>query len=199
MSDEELAGLSPREMVALVRQLEARLRAVETELAAAQARIAELEAELARRGGPPQTPQNSSTPPSKGWKRDRPRGEGAKRGPPFGHLGTRRRQAPPDWVVLCQPTHCTGGGADLAAARQERIGTSQVVELPPVQPVVLEAWRYQAACPACGATTTAAYPAGVEPPRVFGPQLEALWTYFHEQHPVSYARLAALGRCGTSG
>ena len=74
MSDEELAGLSPREVVALVRQLEARLRVVETELAAAQARNAELEAELARRGGPPKTPQNSSTPPSKGWKRERPTG-----------------------------------------------------------------------------------------------------------------------------
>jgi transposase len=29
---------------------------------------------------------------------------------------------------------------------------------------------------------------------VFGPHLEALWTYLHEQHHVSYARLAALGR-----
>src|SRR5688572_412633 len=98
MSDEELAGLSPRDLVALVRQLEARLRAVETEWAAAQARIVELEAELARRGGPPKTPQNSSTPPSKGWKRERPTGEGAKRGPPFGHPGTSRRRAEPDWI-----------------------------------------------------------------------------------------------------
>jgi hypothetical protein len=31
-----------------------------------------LETELARRGGPPKTPQNSSTPPSKGWKREWP-------------------------------------------------------------------------------------------------------------------------------
>jgi transposase len=194
MSDEELAGLSPREVIALVRQLEARLRAVETELAAAQARNAELEAELARRGGPPKTPQNSSTPPSKGWKRERPPGEGAKRGPPFGHSGTSRRRAPPDGIVLCQPTHCAGCGADLAAAPQERVGQSQVVELPPVQPVVLDAWRYAALCPACGATTAAAYPAGFEPTRVFGSHLEALWTYLHEQHHVSYARLAALGR-----
>ena len=52
MPDEELAGLSPRELVALMWQLEARLQAVVTELAAAQARIAELEAELARRSGP---------------------------------------------------------------------------------------------------------------------------------------------------
>jgi transposase len=187
MSDDELRHRSPEQVLALVRQLERRL-------AAAEARNAELEAELARQGGPPKTPQNSSTPPSKGWKRNRPSTEGAKRGPPFGHLGTSRRRAEPDWVVLCQPTHCAGCGADLAAAVQERVGTSQIVELPPVQPVVLEAWRYAATCPHCGATTTADYSAGFEPTRVFGPQLEALWTYFHEQQHVSYARLAALGR-----
>jgi transposase len=194
MSDEHLVGLSPQEVVALVRQLEARLRAVESELTGAHARIAELEAELARRGGPPKTPQNSSTPPRKGWKRNRPSTEGAKRGPPVGHLGTSRRRAEPDWVVLCQASHCAGCGADLAGAPQERIGTSQVVELPPVEPVVLEAWRYAATCPHCGTTTPADYPAGFEPTRVFGPHLEALWTYLHEQHHVSYARLATVGR-----
>ena len=180
MSDDELCHLSPEQVVALVRRLEAR--------------IAELEAELTRRGGPPKTPQNSSTPPSKCWKRERRPGEGAKRGPPFGHQGTSRQRAAPNWIVLCQPTQCVGCGADLAAAPQERVGASQVVELPPVQPVVLEAWRYTATCPHCGATTTASYPPGFEPTRVFGPHLEALWTYFHEQHHVSYARLARIGR-----
>jgi transposase len=187
MADDELREWSPAALVALIRRLEA-------QLAAATARIAELEAELARRGGPPKTPQNSSAPPSKGWKRDRPRREGAKRGPPFGHLGTSRRRGEPDWVVLCQPPHCAGCGEDLVAAMQQRVGTSQVVELPPVQPVVLEAWRYAAICARCGATTVAPYPAGFEPTRVFGPHLEALWTYLHEQHHMSYARLAALGR-----
>jgi transposase len=187
MSDDELRGLSPDEVVV-------RFRRLEGELAAAQARIAALEAELAQRGGPPKTPENSSTPPSKGFKRERLPGEGAKRGPPFGHLGTSRRRVAPTWVVLCQPSHCAACGQDLAAAPQERVGTSQVVELPPVQPVVLEAWRYAATCPRCGATTAAAYPAGFEPTRVFGPHLEALWTYLHEQHHVSYARLARLGR-----
>jgi transposase len=180
MSDEELLHLSPAEVVAHVRRLEAR--------------IAELEAELARRGGPPKTPENSSTPPSKGFKRQRPPGEGAKHGPAFGHRGTSRRRAEPEWIVLCQPHHCAACGADLAGVPQERVGQSQVVELPPVAPVVLEAWRYAATCPHCGTTTTAAYPAGFEPTRVFGPHLEALWTYLHEQHHVGYARLAAIGR-----
>jgi transposase len=180
MSDDELRHLSPEQVVALVRGLEARL--------------AELEAELARRGGPPKTPQNSSTPPSKGWKRERPPGEGAKRGPPFGHRGSSRQRAEPDWIVLCQPTLCGTCGQDLTAAPQERVGISQVVELPPVEPVVFEAWRYAATCSHCGRTTVAAYPTGFEPTRVFGPRLEALWTYLHEQHHVGYARLVALGR-----
>src|SRR4051794_35370269 len=180
MSDEELLHLSPAEVVAHVRRLEAR--------------IAALEAELARRGGPPKTPENSSTPPSKGFKRQRARDAGAKRGPPFGHPGTSRRRAEPAWIVRCQPHHCAGCGADLAGAPQERVGQSQVVELPPVEPVVLEAWRYAVTCRHCGTTTTADYPAGFEPTRVFGPHLDALWTYLHEQHHVSYARLTAIGR-----
>jgi transposase len=147
MSDDELHHLSPEQVVVLVRRLEAR--------------IAELEADLARRGGPPKTPQNSSTPPSKGFKRERPPGEGAKRGPPFGHPGTSRQRGAPDWIVLCQPTHCAGCGAELAAAPQEQVGVSQVVELPPVQPVVLEAWRYAASCPQCGVRTVAPYPGRV--------------------------------------
>jgi transposase len=188
MSDDDLAQLSVADLIALVRQLAA-------QLAAAQARITELEVELARRGGPPKTPQNSSTPPSKGWKRERPSAaDGAKRGRPVGHPGTSRRRADPDWVVLCQPTHCATCGHALEDAPQQRVGQSQVVELPPVQPVVFEAWRYAATCPHCGTPTTAAYPAGFEPTRVFGPRLEALWTYLHEGHHVGYARLAALGR-----
>jgi transposase len=179
MSDDELRHLSPEQVVALVRRLEAR--------------IAELEAELTRRGGPPKTAENSSTPPSKSWKRtQRPARDGAKRGPPFGHLGSSRRRAAPAAIVLCQPAHCGACGQELGSAPHERIGVSQVVELPPVQPVVLEAWRYAATCPHCGTTTPAEYPAGFEPTRVFGPRLEALWTYLHEQQHVGYARLARL-------
>jgi hypothetical protein len=52
MSDGELRHLTPEQVVALVRRLEAR--------------IVELEAALAERGGPPKTPANSSVPPKPG-------------------------------------------------------------------------------------------------------------------------------------
>ena len=88
MPDEELRAWSPDALVALIRRLEA-------QLAAATVRIAELEAELARRGGPPKTPQNSSTPPSKGFKRER---RAVRQGPVPTHRErphTRRRTRRP--------------------------------------------------------------------------------------------------------
>src|SRR5436190_609809 len=90
---------------------------------------------------------------------------------------------------------------DLAAAQAQLAkleaelaprGTSQVVDLPPVQAVVVEARRYAIRCRACGTITRAEYPAGLEPTRVFGPGVEALLSYLHERHHVSYERLQEL-------
>lgn len=66
-----------------------------------------------------------------------------------------------------------------------------MVELPPVRPVVVEAWLYAARC---GVRTKGAYPAGLEPKRTLGPQIEALLGYFHERHHVSYERLVEVCR-----
>src|SRR5256714_14196477 len=117
MSDEELGELSPQALIAVIRRLKEQLTVAIAQLAVAQARIGELETELARRGGPPKTPANSSTPPSKGWKRERPPAapEGAKRGRPAGHPGTSRRRAGPDWGGVCPPTPRGARGHDPAA------------------------------------------------------------------------------------
>lgn len=191
MSENELRHLTPDEIIALVRRLEA-------ELTAAGARIAELEAELARRAGrpPAKTSANSSRPPAQDFKAT-VRGEAAtspKKGPPHGHPGTSRRRAEPDHIIACEPESCRHCGASLAGAPLRQIGRSQVVELPPVRPVVLEAHRYEATCGRCGTTTAAAYPAGFEPTRVFGPHVEAVVSYLHEAHHVGYERVRAVLR-----
>ncbi len=69
-----------------------------------------------------------------------------------------------------------------------------MIELPPVRPVVVEAWQYAARCVGCGHRTKGAYPAGLEPTRTFGPQVEALLGYFHERHHVGYERLVEVCR-----
>lgn len=187
MSRDELIELVVRlsEMVAAVGGLPERLAALE-------GRIAELEAEAARHEAPPKTSENSSVPPSVGFKADRPARRGRQRR--RGHAGVSRRRQRPDVIVRCRPSICGGCGGPLPLAGQRRVGRSQVVELPPIRPIVVEAWQYAASCPGCGHRTKGTYPAGLEPTRTFGPQIEALLGYFHERHHVGYERLVEVCR-----
>src|SRR5215210_3679672 len=150
---------------------------------------AELKAQI---GQPPKTPGNSSVPPSVGFKANRAERRSRKRRP--GHDGISRRRQQPDVIVRCRPTICEGCGEPLPLGGQRRVGRSQVVELPPMRPVVIEAWQYAARCAGCGTRTKGTYPEGLEPTRTFGPQLEALLGYFHERHHVSYERLVEVCR-----
>jgi transposase len=49
----------------------------------------------------------------------------------------------------------------------------QVVEIPPIKPVVTEYHLHQLVCPVCGETTRAAWPDGV-PTRAYGPRVQAI-------------------------
>jgi transposase len=184
-----------REMLGMVERLQATIVGLERQVAEQAARVAELEAELARCGGPPKTPENSSLPPSQAIKPDRAERRGKKRGPKRGHLGMSRRRQAPDVVVRCRPTACRGCGAVLGPKDRRRVRRSQVVELPELRPLVLEVWAYAARCAACGERTVAEAPPGFEPGRTFGPRIEALLGYLHYGHHLSHERLATV--CGS--
>jgi transposase len=96
--------------------------------------------------------------------------------------------------VRCRPNQCQGCGEPLPPDGQRRVGRSQVVEVAPIRPVVVEAWQYAARCQGCGVRTKGTYPAGLEPTRTFGPGIEALLGYFHERHHVGYERLVEVCR-----
>lgn len=102
-----------------------------------------------------------------------------------------RQRVEPDHVLACAPTRCACG-TDLTGVPQRRVGRQQVTELPPLRAVVLEAHRYAATYPTCGAVTSPPAPAGFERGRVFGPRLAAAVSYLHQQHHVSYQRLPQL-------
>jgi len=86
------------------------------QLAAAQARITDLEARLAAFERPPKTPDNSSLPPSKGQKADRPAGDKPPRRsrPGFG----RALEPNPDRTVDARLDSCPHCAAGFPAEQQ---------------------------------------------------------------------------------
>lgn len=174
MNREELLKLSTAELVELVIQL--------------QARIAELEAKLTR---PRKTSTNSSVPPAQDRTRKRkpPATGGRKRGPKKGHPGKTRLATEPDVKIEAKVESCQQCGHDLRLAEHQPVERRQVVEIPPVEPVTIEAAIYQVACPDCGKSQTAAFPAAFTAPQAFGPRVQALAAYFHEVHHLPYGRL----------
>lgn len=156
-----------------------------------QARIAQLEAQVGR---PKKTPANSSVPPAKGYKANRTEtAEGsAKRGPKEGHPGTTRAGAEPDDKIAAKVERCDRCGHELGAAEHRPVERRQVVEIPPIQPIIMEAEIYQVQCPACGQRHTAAFPAAFTAPQAFGPRIQTLATYLHEVHHIPYGRLETM-------
>jgi transposase len=194
MSDAELVSLSPAALVALVRALEAELAAVRAELAALREQVRP----------PAKTPENSSVPPAKAFKRDRAArhraakvaGEPApKRGPKHGHPGTSRARVAAtavDVVLPCRPLACGACGHALPRTGGQVVGRRQVIELPPIRPLVIEARRYRLHCGHCQHHTVGVYPSGFGTQGRFGPQLQAQLALWHEQQHVGYDRLVGL-------
>jgi transposase len=194
MAEKDLAGLSREELLELVRRQQDELAEREAAIERRDEKIRALEGELLEFRRPAKTPENSSVPPSRGEKANRVAGRRRRPGPKRGHVGASRVRSEPDVVIACRPSACGGCGAALPETGGRRVGRSQVVELPPVTPVVIEGWQYAMTCESCGAQTTGTYPAGLEPRRTFGPRIEALLSYLHERHHVGYERLVEVCR-----
>ena len=194
MAHDELERLSRDELLELVRRQQAELAEREAAIERRDEKIRELEEELSQFRPPVKTPENSSVPPSRGQQANRVGGRRRKHGPKRGHLGVSRKRSEPDVVVECRPRACAGCGQELPQTGGRRVGRSQVTDLPAFAPVVIEARQYAVTCAQCGEQTVGSYPAGLEPRRTFGPGIEALVSYFHERHHVSYERLVEICR-----
>jgi transposase len=124
-----------------------------------------------------QTSRNSSRPPSsdppQSPRPSRPRGQRRRGGQP-GHLGQTRPLVPVDEVdevVVLKPDQCSGCQAPLSGDDASPF-RHQVIEIPPLKPVITAYQWHQLVCPACGATTRAPWPDGV-PSRTYGPRVQA--------------------------
>jgi len=152
-------------------EAQAYIGALETRVTALVAMVQALQEQLR------QTSRNSSRPPSSDpplpQHPHRPRGQRRRGGQP-GHPGSTRTLIPVeevDEVVVIKPAQCTHCQAPLSGDDPQP-WRHQVIELPPSKPVVTEYQWHQLACPACGETTRAPWPAGV-PSRTYGPRVQA--------------------------
>ena len=184
----DLSKMSHAEKDALILTLMARLDEAHDLIAKLQARIDELT-------GPPKTPDNSSLPPSKGHKANRPEvcePPGARKGSLGRKGGGRALSADPDEVVIAKPVRCVNCQTVFTATDHRLDGRYDKFDLPKVQPKVTRVERYGGHCRCCGTTTLAAVPEGLEPGTPFSVNIIALAMYLRIVHAVSYQRLARL-------
>jgi len=194
--DDDLAGLGADELVALVRTQAGQLEQQRELIEVLRAQVVELQAtvgDLRARLG--QDSSNSSRPPSSDGLKPVPRslrrGSGRKPGGQPGHAGsTLQTTDSPDRVVDHRPGRCGRCGHDLVGVPAVGFERRQVVDLPPVVPVVVEHRLHQVACPACGKTTRAPGPAQVTRQVQHGPRARALMAWLVDAHYLSVSRCA---------
>jgi transposase len=143
---------------------------------------------------PDKTSANSSVPPSRDPKAKLKLKQKARRGPKKGHAGKSRQRQEPNEIVECRVSQCACCGHDLSTLPQHEVGRHQIIDLPPLRPVVQEVVRYGRYCPGCQSYQRAAAPTGYEPGRVLGPHLEGVVLYLHYAHPLSYERVQTILR-----
>jgi transposase len=155
---------TPPEAQAYIGALEARVTALAAMVQALQEQLH-------------QTSRNASRPPSSDPplppRPHRPRGQHRRGGQP-GHPGSTRTLIPVeevDEVMVLKPEQCTRCHAPLAG-NDPAPWRHQVIEIPPIKPVVTEYQWHQLVCPTCGEVTRAAWPAGV-PSGTYGPRVQA--------------------------
>jgi transposase len=124
-----------------------------------------------------QTARHSSRPPARDPPQpDRPRRPRCqrRRGGQLGHPGPTRTLIPVDAVqevVVIKPEQCLHCDAPLRGDDPQP-WRHQVIELPPLKPVVTDYQWHQVGCAACGEVTRAPWPEGV-PSGTYGPGIQA--------------------------
>ena len=184
MNREALSRLSKDELIDII---VAQARQIEV----LAARVGELEARL---GEPAKSSSNSSQPPSRDRKANKPpRPPGARREASVGRAGGGRPLHPaPDRIVEARAKQCPHCASGLEAAAQRPVAVYDRIELPPIRPVVTRVVLHAARCPGCAALVTAMAPVGLEPGSPYGVSIAAMALYLRYSHAIGYERLSGL-------
>jgi transposase len=196
----ELEGLSTafQELKKINQQLERKAELFEEKAKLLQRENDILKDKLAKYENPKNS-NNSSVPPSK--DENRPfkskslrKKTGRKPGGQKGHEGTTLEMvSDPNEIIDHAPEYCECCGKDLTHTPGEFVERKQVVDLPPIEPVVTEHRVYKKECD-CGHVTMSSFPGGLKAPVSYGSMIESLTGYFHSRQYIPFLRMQELFR-----
>jgi transposase len=161
MPPETLDSLDKDSLKLLLVELLAQNKALTEQISVLLVRIAGLEA---RNGQPPKTPTNSSVPPSKGQKANRPEAPAQKKGRK-GRPGVARALCPDPDVTREIYAEICSCGAVLSPADQPDVFAYDLIDLPPIKPVTTRINLHKGNCPCCRKRVAAQPPADMAPER----------------------------------
>ena len=188
ISPEEWAQV-PASVLELIHELVRRMDKLEQEMGQLKAENELLKEQLAR------TSANSSQSPSKNpltFKPNRKEPTGKKRGGQIGHTGHERKLYP---LEMCQeiidhyPQQCSKCGAEVSDSSNTKVYRHQIVEVPPVQPIVIEHRFHQMTCACCGTENQAAEMVEIIGKGGYGSRVAAYVGLFSSQYRQSYRQI----------
>ena len=144
----------------------------------------------------PKDSHNSNLPPSKdpiGKKKAvnlREKSE-RKSGGQAGHVGKYLEKQRPDKIEFLTPCYCSCCGRDLSDIAGEEIDSRQQIDILPILPVVTEYRKILKIC-SCSHPNAVEFPATVPAPVCYGPNVQALITYFSVCQHLPFERLTQM-------
>jgi transposase len=141
----------------------------------------------------PKNSKNSSKPPSSDFPKQQKtqslkEPSGKKRGGQSGHEGTTLKMvSTPDIIEDHFPSYCTCCGEDLSSEPGLFSGKRQVIDIPPIIPIVTEHQLFEKLCK-CGHLNQASYPIGITASVSYGENVQALIAYLSTRQHVPIKR-----------
>jgi len=161
-----------------------------------ESEIAHLKERLAKYENPKNS-KNSSKPPSSDFPK--PQRTQSLREPsdkkPGGQSGqegtTLKMVSTPDIIEDHSPFYCTCCGEDLSSEPGLFSGRRQVIDIPPIAPIVTEHQLFDKLCK-CGHMNQASYPMGITAPVSYGENVQALIAYMSTRQFVPIKRTSEI-------
>lgn len=137
----------------------------------------------------------SSKPPSSDFpKRNRSLREKSRKksGGQVGHMGvTRPLTDAPDTIIDCRPETCMGCGNSLIDIKGKICGKEQVIDIPPIVPVITQYNQIQITC-FCGIKNIGVLPHGSSGVIRIGENIRSFVSYLNAVQQMPYDRLTML-------